>query len=67
MQKGSIARKTDRGYGFINAEGQDKDLFFHAKDLTEGLSFDDLKEGDEVTFEQSEGPKGPQATNISRA
>ena len=66
MQKGKIAKKMDQGYGFIKVEGQEKDLFFHSKDLS-GVSFDDLQEGAEVTFEPSQGEKGPQATNVSLA
>jgi len=65
MQKGTIARLTDRGYGFISQEGAEKDLFFHANELKE-VDFNDLKEGDEVTFEIAEGPKGPNATSVSR-
>lgn len=65
MQKGTIARVMDKGYGFIKAEGQEKDLFFHANELQE-LRFDELKEGDEVEFEISEGQKGPSATNVKK-
>ena len=44
---GKIARLTDRGFGFITPdEGGDKDVFFHARSLAEGLMFDELKEGD---------------------
>ena len=57
---------NDKGYGFIKAEGQEKDLFFHASELQE-ISFDELNEGDPVEFEISEGDKGPNATNITRA
>ena len=63
---GVIKTKTDRGYGFIAREGETKDLFFHSKELN-GVSFDELKVGDVVTFEVSEGEKGPAATNVSRA
>lgn len=66
MQKGTIARLTDKGYGFIQVAGKDKDLFFHSNEL-QGVSFDDLKEGDEVQFEIAEGQKGPNATNVKRA
>lgn len=66
MQKGTIARIMDKGYGFIAHEGSDKDLFFHMNEV-QGVSFDDLKEGDEVTFEITESPKGPAATNVARA
>ncbi|PJE60071.1 MAG: cold-shock protein [Candidatus Portnoybacteria bacterium CG10_big_fil_rev_8_21_14_0_10_44_7] len=65
MEKGKIARLTDRGFGFITREGSDKDLFFHSNEL-QGVSFDELKEGDEVQFEIANGPKGPSATKVSR-
>jgi cold shock protein len=64
--KGSIVRKRDEGYGFIKPETGDKDVFFHASALVE-IAFDDLKEGDAVTFDVEEGPKGPAATNVQRA
>lgn len=64
--KGTIKTLTDRGFGFIAREGEAKDLFFHSKEL-KGVTFDELKVGDEVTFEVVEGPKGPAATNVSRA
>ena len=56
----------DRGYGFIKREGAEKDLFFHSKDL-QGIEFNDLREGDKVTFEVAESPKGPNAVNVKRA
>ncbi len=65
MEKGKIARIMDKGYGFIAVEGQEKDLFFHSNEL-QGAEFDDLKEGDEVEFETSDGPKGPNAVNVKR-
>ena len=66
MQTGTIARLTDRGFGFIKAEGMEKDLFFHAKELV-GVQFDELREGDTVTFEIAESPKGPNAVKVSKA
>lgn len=54
------------GFGFITREGGEKDLFFHAKEL-KGVTFDELKEGDTVNFEVTQGEKGPAATNVSRA
>lgn len=63
MEKGKIARIMDKGYGFIAVEGQEKDLFFHSNEL-QGVEFDSLKEGDEVEFETSDGPKGPNAVNV---
>lgn len=64
---GKIARVTDRGFGFITPEDGDKDVFFHARSLDEGLMYDDLKEGDAVTFEMEEGPKGPSAVDVKKA
>ena len=63
---GTIKKKTERGFGFISREGETKDLFFHSKDLN-GVTFDELKEGDAVTFEVQEGEKGPSAVNVTRA
>lgn len=66
MNKGTIARVTDKGFGFITYEGSDKDLFFHANELQD-VMFDELKEGDEVTFEIAEGPKGLNAIQVAKA
>ncbi|MBU1046506.1 cold shock domain-containing protein [Patescibacteria group bacterium] len=66
MQKGTIARLTDRGFGFIAQENEEKDLFFHLNEL-KNVQFDELKEGDEVTFEVAEGPKGLSAVNVNKA
>lgn len=57
---------TDKGFGFISREGEAKDLFFHSNELI-GVTFDELKEGDAVTFEVVDGEKGPSAKNVSRA
>jgi CspA family cold shock protein len=66
MEQGTIARLTDRGFGFIARENESKDLFFHSSQLVE-VAFDDLREGDKVTFDVAEGPKGPNAVNVRRA
>ena len=65
MEQGKIARLTDRGFGFISREGEEKDLFFHSSEL-QGVEFNELQEGDAVQFEVGEGPKGPNATGVSR-
>ena len=62
---GVIKKKTDKGFGFIAVEGQEKDLFFHSKSLV-GVTFDELQEGDNVTFETEESPKGMNAVNVQR-
>ena len=66
MQTGIIARLTDKGFGFIKIEGQEKDLFFHSNELVD-VTFDELREGDKMTFEIAESPKGPNAVKVSRA
>lgn len=63
---GTIKTLTDRGFGFISRENEPKDLFFHSKELV-GVTFDELKVGDIVTFEVAEGEKGPNAVKVSRA
>lgn len=65
-EKGTIARLTDRGFGFIARENGQKDIFFHANEL-KNVQFNDLREGDAVTFEIGDGPKGPNAKNVERA
>jgi len=63
---GTIKRLTDKGFGFITGEGLQKDLFFHSNSLV-GVTFDELKEGEAVSFETEESPKGLNAVNVQRA
>ena len=63
---GTIKTLTDKGFGFIAREGEVKDLFFHSNDL-KGVTFDELRTGDAVTFEVVQGDKGPSAKNVSKA
>lgn len=63
---GTIKTLTDRGFGFISREGEAKDLFFHSKDL-QGVTFDELKQGETVSFDVQQGEKGPSAVNVTRA
>jgi CspA family cold shock protein len=63
MAKGRVKWFNDqKGFGFIEVEGG-KDVFVHHSSI-QGEGFKSLKEGDEVEFEVSQGPKGPQATNV---
>ena len=62
MAEGTIKRLTDRGFGFIDI-GTEKELFFHSSAL-EGVSFEDLKEGQRVSFTEGVGDKGPRAENV---
>ncbi|MBU4284936.1 cold shock domain-containing protein [Patescibacteria group bacterium] len=63
--EGTIKRLTDRGFGFVTYEGAEKDLFFHSNEL-KNAKFDELREGDKVTFDIAESPKGPNATNVNK-
>ena len=57
---------TEKGFGFITAEGQEKGIFFHSNSLV-GVQFNELHEGDSVTFDTQESPKGLNAVNVKRA
>jgi CspA family cold shock protein len=65
MTQGTIKRLTDKGFGFIAQEGEDKDLFFHSNDVNG--DYDDLKEGQEVSFSVEEGQKGLNAVDVTVA
>jgi cold shock protein len=56
---------ADKGFGFIQPENGSKDVFVHYSAI-QGAGFRSLDEGDEVEFEVEQGPKGPQATKVSR-
>ncbi len=60
---GHIARlKPDRGFGFIRA-AEGRDVFFHRSAVLDG-NFDLLREGDEVSYELENSPRGPRAKNV---
>jgi len=65
MAEGTIKRLTDKGFGFIEVGGG-KDLFFHSSNL-EGVTFEELREGQRVSFTEGRGPKGPRAENVKLA
>jgi len=62
MSEGTIKRLTDKGFGFIASAGKG-DLFFHMS-AVEGARFEDLREGQSVSFNEGQGPKGPRAENV---
>ena len=62
MAEGTIKRLTDKGFGFIGTGGA-KDLFFHSSNV-EGVSYEDLREGQRVSYTDGQGPKGPRAENV---
>jgi len=63
---GTIKTKTDKGFGFISRDGEEKDLFFHSNDLN-GVTFDELQVGATVEFDVVDGDKGPSAKNVKLA
>jgi CspA family cold shock protein len=62
MAEGTIKRLTDKGFGFID-NGSDKDMFFHSSDVEE-VSYEQLREGQRVSYTEGRGPKGPRAENV---
>ena len=62
MSQGTIKRLTDKGFGFI-ANESGADLFFHMS-AVEGVRFEDLREGQKVSYTEGRGPKGPRAENV---
>lgn len=63
MPTGTVDFFHDRkGYGFIESEDTDDDVFFHMEDV----GGPDLEEGQEVEFDIEDAPKGPRATNVQR-
>lgn len=68
--KGTIKMLSEKGFGFITPENGAKDVFFHSNSLVD-VQFNDLREGDTVTFETEEVEKNGEmktnATNVQRA
>jgi len=61
-EQGQIKLITHKGFGFIG-NGGTKDLFFH-RSAVEGIRFEDLRQGQQVSFTVGQGPRGPCATNV---
>ena len=62
MAEGTIKKVTQKGFGFIDT-GTGKDLFFHSSNL-EGVTFEQLHEGQRVSYTEGRGEKGPRAENV---
>jgi CspA family cold shock protein len=52
---------TEKGFGFIKDQESGKDIFVHKSGLN-----DAIRENDNVSFEVSQGPKGPNAVNVTK-
>ena len=66
MARGTVKWFSDqKGYGFITPEDGSKELFVHHSAI-QGSGFKSLRDGEAVEFEVSSGPKGPQATNVTK-
>jgi len=61
MPQGTIKKLTDKGFGFI--EGERGDIFFHHSSV-EGATYESLREGQNVEYEEGRGPKGPRAESV---
>jgi len=65
-QNGKVKRLvTEKGFGFVL--GQDGQEYFFHQSACVGVKFDNLREGQAVTFETGQGPKGPRAENVKLA
>jgi CspA family cold shock protein len=63
MAKGTVDFFHSRkGYGFIETDDADNDVFFHMEDV----GGPDLQEGEDIEFDIDDAPKGPRATNVVR-
>tara|TARA_Y100000034_G_scaffold42710_1_gene52267 strand:- start:8546 stop:8743 length:198 start_codon:yes stop_codon:yes gene_type:complete len=62
MAEGIIKKLTEKGFGFIDT-GTNKDLFFHMSSL-DGVTFEELQEGQRVSYVEGSGPKGPRAEQV---
>ena len=65
MADGRIKTITERGFGFIRPENGRDDVFFHRSALVD-VSFEELRQGDQVTYSAENDPygKGPRAANV---
>lgn len=62
MPEGKIKTLTDKGFGFISTDSG-KDIFFHSSNV-EGVSYEELRQGQQVSYTEGRGPKGPRAENV---
>jgi CspA family cold shock protein len=63
MAEGVIKWLTGKGFGYIDLGGG-KDIFFH-RSAVEGGRFEDLREGQRVSFTEGQSPRGPRAEKVT--
>ena len=67
MLRGTVARlKVDKGYGFVRSD-DGREFFFHRSDLLDMLDFEQLREGQAMTFEEAQSTKGLRAKALRPA
>jgi CspA family cold shock protein len=67
MAQGTVRRfNEDRGYGFIKPDDGGEDVFVHYSAIA-GSGFRTLEEGEKVSYEVTQGRKGLEAVNVSKA
>jgi len=65
LKQNKMVHNSKKGYGFIEREDKEKDVFVHASAVRDaGLKF--LNEGDELTFDVEDAEKGPSAVNLQK-
>ena len=68
MRNGTVINlQLERGFGFINEQIGQPNVFFHISDLEDGLEFDEQLVERRVAFDVIETPKGPRAANVRAA